>query len=75
MNRCIICKVDMGEHNPRQFCRKTYCPQEELDSIESKCTQIIVPEFKNESYTIIVKTTNENVMESSEPPTKKIKKE
>lgn len=24
-NRCIICKVDMGECNPRQYCCKTYC--------------------------------------------------
>ena len=24
-NRCIICKVDMGDCNPRQYCRKTYC--------------------------------------------------
>ena len=26
INRCIICKVDMGENNPRQYCCKTYCP-------------------------------------------------
>ena len=24
-NRCLICKVDMGYCNPRQYCRKTYC--------------------------------------------------
>lgn len=24
-NRCLICKVDMGDCNPRQYCRKTYC--------------------------------------------------
>jgi hypothetical protein len=24
-NRCIVCGVDMGIHNPRQLCRKTYC--------------------------------------------------
>ena len=24
-NRCLICNVDMGDCNPRQYCRKTYC--------------------------------------------------
>lgn len=24
-NRCLICKIDMGDCNPRQYCRKTYC--------------------------------------------------
>ena len=27
-NRCIICGVDLGSANPRQYCRKTYCPLE-----------------------------------------------
>lgn len=30
-NRCIICKVDMGECNPRQYCRKTYCENEPIE--------------------------------------------
>lgn len=30
-NRCIICKVDMGDNNPRQYCRKTYCESEYLN--------------------------------------------
>lgn len=25
-NLCVVCKVDMGDCNPRQYCRKTYCP-------------------------------------------------
>lgn len=25
INRCIECGIDMGNSNPRQFCRKTYC--------------------------------------------------
>jgi hypothetical protein len=29
VNRCIICHVDMGEMNPRQYCMKIYCPMEE----------------------------------------------
>lgn len=28
INRCMICKVDMGRHNPRQLCRKIYCENE-----------------------------------------------
>jgi hypothetical protein len=25
-NACTICKVNMGLHNPRQYCKKYYCP-------------------------------------------------
>lgn len=25
-NRCVICKIDIGETNPRQLCMKTFCP-------------------------------------------------
>ena len=28
INRCLGCGVDMGECNPRQYCRKTYCPNQ-----------------------------------------------
>lgn len=31
INRCIICRVDMGSSNPRQYCRKTYCPEMNQD--------------------------------------------
>lgn len=31
INRCIVCRVDMGEMNPRQYCCKTYCPEEKYD--------------------------------------------
>jgi hypothetical protein len=24
-NRCIVCNIDMGFCNPRQYCGKTYC--------------------------------------------------
>jgi len=30
-NYCISCGVDMGYCNPRQYCRKTYCPYEKND--------------------------------------------
>jgi len=26
-NRCFICGLDMGMNNPRQYCRKTFCPK------------------------------------------------
>lgn len=26
INVCIICNCDLGPHNPRQLCGKTYCP-------------------------------------------------
>jgi len=26
-NTCIVCGIDMGEDNPRQYCEKTYCPE------------------------------------------------
>ena len=25
LNRCIVCGLDLGEMNPRQFCNKTHC--------------------------------------------------
>ncbi len=28
INRCLGCGVDMGECNPRQYCQKTYCPNQ-----------------------------------------------
>lgn len=30
---CIICKQDLGEINPRQYCRKTYCENEIYENI------------------------------------------
>ena len=27
-NKCIVCGVDMGECNPRQYCCKYYCPKQ-----------------------------------------------
>lgn len=28
-NLCVICKMELGPHNPRQLCGKTYCYFEE----------------------------------------------
>jgi hypothetical protein len=27
-NFCISCGENLGEHNPRQYCNKLYCPYE-----------------------------------------------
>ena len=27
-NKCLVCGIDLGECNPRQYCCKTYCPME-----------------------------------------------
>lgn len=26
---CIICGESLGPHNPRQYCRKSYCPMDD----------------------------------------------
>jgi len=36
MNRCTVCNVDMGSHNPRQLCGKTYCMNDPKSEEESK---------------------------------------
>jgi len=36
INRCLGCGIDMGECNPRQYCCKTYCPNEIIHSSENK---------------------------------------
>tara|TARA_B100000161_G_C33373497_1_gene334458 strand:- start:202 stop:474 length:273 start_codon:yes stop_codon:yes gene_type:complete len=28
INRCMVCRTDMGRCNPRQLCGKTYCYSE-----------------------------------------------
>jgi hypothetical protein len=25
VNRCVECKIDIGQMNPRQYCAKTHC--------------------------------------------------
>ena len=27
-NFCVSCRINLGDCNPRQYCRKTYCPHE-----------------------------------------------
>lgn len=42
INLCMVCGCDMGDCNPRQLCRKTYCPmQQNLDTR----TQIVDPKI------------------------------
>lgn len=30
-NRCVGCNIDLGQFNSRQYCCKTYCPDEKFD--------------------------------------------
>jgi hypothetical protein len=30
INRCLICKRDLGDMNPRQYCEKTFCAYEDF---------------------------------------------
>lgn len=50
-NLCIICGVDIGSTNPRQYCYKTYCPMETL--AESK-------DIYTHSYNTRSKSSNES---------------
>ena len=31
-NKCVGCGIDMGYENPRQYCKKTFCPDEQSSS-------------------------------------------
>jgi hypothetical protein len=35
LNACVICGIDMGDCNPRQFCGKTHCLSPPTDKIAS----------------------------------------
>lgn len=37
---CVICFVDMGDCNPRQYCEKYYCPYSEEDPNELTMTRL-----------------------------------
>lgn len=58
-NLCTVCGVDMGSMNPRQYCYKTYCP-EELD-LDSEIQEIMSThektESKTEKYTLVYMNT------------------
>ena len=42
-NRCIVCNVDMGDCNPRQYCRKTYCENEEyIISTQEETKSVVI---------------------------------
>jgi hypothetical protein len=32
---CIGCNKDLGYNNPRQYCCKTFCPNEKIDFINN----------------------------------------
>ncbi len=48
---CIGCNANLGSQNPRQYCRKTYCPviDEQISKQESNQIHKQVSEKKNYS--------------------------
>lgn len=40
-NYCISCGVDMGYCNPRQYCCKTYCPNDCSNDCPNDCNEKI----------------------------------
>jgi hypothetical protein len=32
-NKCVTCGINLGNNNPRQYCCKTYCPNEIIELI------------------------------------------
>lgn len=55
MNRCVSCGADLGNANPRQYCRKTYCDQEpwvDDDSADMPPAPALVHERDQELFTV-----------------------
>ena len=44
-NLCCVCKEDLGPQNPRQLCRKSYCPEQflelDLDLEKDESNQVV----------------------------------
>ncbi len=36
MNACVMCGIEMGECNPRQYCGKTHCKDSRLGGCKKK---------------------------------------
>ena len=60
INRCIICNIDMGPDNPRQLCRKTYCPDEFMQSIVDETDVVKIEEEENKTEEENDKTQEDN---------------
>lgn len=55
MNRCVSCGADLGNANPRQYCRKTYCDQEpwvDDDSADMPPAPALVHERDQELFAV-----------------------
>jgi hypothetical protein len=35
-NRCVVCNIDIGVDNPRQYCGKYFCPKMLEDAIDDQ---------------------------------------
>lgn len=45
--RCVICGFFMGPNNPRQYCRKTWCPKMFEEYSELDLEMASAPKFKH----------------------------
>ena len=76
-NLCISCGIDMGSCNPRQYCRKTYCPMEWTDSDSDNNTYDDTNENEkktNEAATILTSFTSnkpKNIKDKHNQPKKR----
>lgn len=57
MPRCVVCGEEIGYSNPRQYCRKTYCPEECLASIEADAAADALLALKEDKKTMVEKNS------------------
>ena len=55
INRCVGCNADLGSCNPRQYCKKTYCPYEDKDESSEQDCENPMKKLKKEDPDVILK--------------------
>ena len=68
INRCVVCKVDMGYCNPRQLCCKTYCPHDgvetEGEDEDARCDTVVRTRLiARENFVVLDLTTVESAIQ------------
>ena len=58
INRCVVCGVDMGDCNPRQYCMKTYCPLQ-LETIDLTGDETPVIDLTRDETPVIIDITGD----------------
>lgn len=58
INLCVVCKIDMGDCNPRQYCCKTYCPHEGVETSEeeedARCDTVVRTRLVTRSNAVVL---------------------